>query len=122
MRKYTSRFNAEPRRWISVTAPVWPAARLTPGLAATLGRVAEPDGRRWITARQAPAMATAGGARAMRVPDIGRLEEGCRADIVLYDLNTPECALRAAADDRARGARVGGDDVFAEVLGEFATR
>lgn len=58
-------------------------------LAATLGRVAEPDRRRWITARQALAMATAGGARAMRVPDIGRLEEGCRADIVLYDLHTP---------------------------------
>ncbi len=58
-------------------------------LAATLGRVSEPDRRRWVTARQALGMATDGGARAMRIPDIGRLAVGARADIVLYDLNTP---------------------------------
>ena len=54
-------------------------------LAATLGRCSEPDRRRWVTARQALAMATAGGARAMQLADAGRIEAGCRADIVLYD-------------------------------------
>jgi 5-methylthioadenosine/S-adenosylhomocysteine deaminase len=59
-------------------------------LAATLGRVIEPDRRRWVTAAQALAMATTGGARAMQLPDLGRIEAGCRADIVLYDLSRAE--------------------------------
>jgi cytosine/adenosine deaminase-related metal-dependent hydrolase len=59
-------------------------------LAACLGRVVEPDRRRWVTARQALAMATAGGAAAVGQPDLGRIEAGCRADIVLYDLDRPE--------------------------------
>ena len=33
--------------------------------------------------------ATMGGARALRRDDIGRLSPGCRADIVLVDLNHP---------------------------------
>jgi len=59
-------------------------------LAATLGRVIEPDRQRWVTARQALAMATTGGARAAQLPDLGRIEPGCRADLVLYDLNRAE--------------------------------
>jgi len=59
-------------------------------LAATLGRVIEPDRRRWVTGRQALSMATAGGARAAQLPDLGRIEAGCRADVVLYDLNRAE--------------------------------
>jgi len=59
-------------------------------LAAWLGRVSEPDRRRWVSARQALAMATAGGALAAQLPDIGRIEPGCRADVVLYDLNRAE--------------------------------
>ncbi len=59
-------------------------------LAACLGRVIEPDRRKWVTARQALAMATHGGATAAGLPDIGRIEADCRADIVPYDLARPE--------------------------------
>ena len=41
----------------------------------------------WVDARAALRMATAGGAAAMRWPDIGRIEAGARADLVLYDLD-----------------------------------
>lgn len=59
-------------------------------LAAILGRTAEPDRTKWVTARQALAMATEGGARAVQLPkSIGRLQAGYRADVVLYDLDTP---------------------------------
>jgi 5-methylthioadenosine/S-adenosylhomocysteine deaminase len=58
-------------------------------LAAILGRTSERDRHRWVTARQALAMATAGGAKAVQMPRlIGRIEPGYRADIVLYDLDT----------------------------------
>ena len=58
-------------------------------LAAILGRPAEADRSKWVTARQALDMATSGGARAVQMPGlIGKLEAGCRADIVLYDLDT----------------------------------
>jgi 5-methylthioadenosine/S-adenosylhomocysteine deaminase len=59
-------------------------------LAAILGRTSEHDRRRWVTARQALGMATTGGARAVQMANrIGRIEPGYRADIVLYDLDTP---------------------------------
>ncbi|HEY7238424.1 MAG TPA: amidohydrolase [Burkholderiales bacterium] len=59
-------------------------------LAAMLGRVAERERSKWVTARQALAMATAGGARAVQMPkNIGRIQAGYRADVVLYDLDTP---------------------------------
>ena len=59
-------------------------------LAAFLGRTTEPDRQRWITARQALAMATAGGAQAVRMAgSIGRIAPGYRADLVLYDLEVP---------------------------------
>lgn len=59
-------------------------------LAAFLGRTAQPDRQRWITARQALAMATAGGAQAVRMAErIGRVAPGYRADLVLYDLDVP---------------------------------
>jgi 5-methylthioadenosine/S-adenosylhomocysteine deaminase len=58
-------------------------------LAAMLGRIGKKDRREWITARQALGMATDGGARAVRLErEIGRLEVGRRADVVLYDLDT----------------------------------
>jgi cytosine/adenosine deaminase-related metal-dependent hydrolase len=59
-------------------------------LAAMLGRVAEGSRSKWVSARQALAMATEGGARAVRLPErIGRIQAGYRADLVLYDLDTP---------------------------------
>jgi cytosine/adenosine deaminase-related metal-dependent hydrolase len=59
-------------------------------LAAMLGRVAERERGKWVTARQALAMATHGGARAVQMPNgIGRIQAGYRADVVLYDLDTP---------------------------------
>lgn len=59
-------------------------------LAAVLGRTSQPDRHRWITARQALAMATEGGAKAVQMAGrIGRIEPGYRADIVLYDLDKP---------------------------------
>jgi cytosine/adenosine deaminase-related metal-dependent hydrolase len=59
-------------------------------LAAILGRPAEKERSRWVTARQALGMATEGGARAVQMSNsIGRIQAGYRADIVLYDLDTP---------------------------------
>ena len=59
-------------------------------LAAMLGRTSQPDRQRWITARQALAMGTEGGARAVQLAgQIGQIANGYRADIVLYDLDTP---------------------------------
>jgi cytosine/adenosine deaminase-related metal-dependent hydrolase len=59
-------------------------------LAAMLGRVAERERGKWVSARQALAMATEGGARAVQQPKrIGRIQAGYRADVVLYDLDTP---------------------------------
>jgi 5-methylthioadenosine/S-adenosylhomocysteine deaminase len=56
-------------------------------LAAILHRPSEPDRRRWVTTDQVLAMATTGGAKAMLVPDLGLLQPGARADLVLYDLD-----------------------------------
>ncbi|HEY1287183.1 MAG TPA: amidohydrolase [Burkholderiales bacterium] len=59
-------------------------------LAAMLGRVAERERDKWVTARQALAMATEGGAKAVQMANsIGRIQPGYRADVVLYDLDTP---------------------------------
>jgi 5-methylthioadenosine/S-adenosylhomocysteine deaminase len=66
--------------------------------------------------------ATIMGARALRRPDIGRLEAGCRADLVLVDLTHPAMCpahdpirtLIYAADDRAiRAVYVDGREVVA---------
>jgi 5-methylthioadenosine/S-adenosylhomocysteine deaminase len=55
-------------------------------LAAMLHRPMEPDRRRWITVKDVMTMATAGGAKAMLEPDLGRIAPGAKADLVLYDL------------------------------------
>jgi 5-methylthioadenosine/S-adenosylhomocysteine deaminase len=58
--------------------------------AALLHRVDLPDRRRWVTARDALRMATAGGARAMRLDGrIGAIAPGYRADLALYRLDAP---------------------------------
>jgi len=58
-------------------------------LVAILHRAGEPDRRRWVTVDDAIAMATTGGAKAMRDPELGRLVPGAKADLVLYDLSAP---------------------------------
>lgn len=59
-------------------------------LAAILGRTGEKDRRQWITARQAIEMATGAGAKAAQMTDIGKIALGYRADVVLYNIDTPE--------------------------------
>jgi cytosine/adenosine deaminase-related metal-dependent hydrolase len=66
--------------------------------------------------------ATAGGAMALGRPDLGRIEKGAAADVVLVDLahplmNPPRDPLRAllfhAADRAVKRVLVGGETVFA---------
>lgn len=56
---------------------------------ATAHRSGEPDRGRWISARDALRMATAGGAKAMRHKNVGALSKGFAADIVVYRLDRP---------------------------------
>ncbi|RAI45427.1 amidohydrolase family protein [Rhodoplanes roseus] len=56
---------------------------------ATSHRAGEKDRSRWITARDALGMATAGGAAALRHPGLGTLAPGAPADLVLYRLDAP---------------------------------
>jgi 5-methylthioadenosine/S-adenosylhomocysteine deaminase len=58
-------------------------------LAAILHRPLEPDRRRWVTVEDVIGMATLGGAKAMREPELGRIVPGNKADLVLYNLATP---------------------------------
>lgn len=59
-------------------------------LATAIHRNGEPDRTRWISTRQALAMATAGGAAAMFAKGkFGALQVGQAADMVLYDLTRP---------------------------------
>ena len=60
-------------------------------LAGLLHKVTEPEPARWVGAREAFEMATAGGARAIGLGDrLGRLAAGFLADLVLVDLEAPE--------------------------------
>ena len=54
-------------------------------LASFVSRVIDDDPERWITTREALAMATLGSARALGFDDIGKLAPGYRADIVFLD-------------------------------------
>jgi cytosine/adenosine deaminase-related metal-dependent hydrolase len=56
---------------------------------ATNHRAGERDRSRWITARDALHMATAGGAAALREPQLGAVAPGFVADLVLYRLDAP---------------------------------
>ena len=59
-------------------------------LATMIHRVQEPDPSKWIGNGDAMRMATAGGAAALQMEgEIGVIEAGRKADIVLYDLNRP---------------------------------
>lgn len=63
-------------------------------VAAMLHKVREPEPERWPGAREALRMATAGGARSGRLPDVGALAVGYRADLVLLDLRRAAFAPR----------------------------
>ena len=56
--------------------------------AANLGRAGTPRPT-WTRARTALAMATTGGAAALRLPGLGTLRVGAPADLVMYRLDTP---------------------------------
>jgi len=55
-------------------------------LGAYLSRVQDHPVERWISAREALRAATEGGARALGLPQIGRIEKGYRADLTFIDL------------------------------------
>jgi len=67
------------------TADMWAVAKT----ASLIHRVTEPDYLRWPEAREIIDCATRGSARGMRRPDIGALEVGKQADIILLDLDHP---------------------------------
>jgi cytosine/adenosine deaminase-related metal-dependent hydrolase len=56
-------------------------------LAAIMHRPQERDRGRWLTVSDVVGMGTLGGAAAIREPDLGRVEVGQKADLVLYDLS-----------------------------------
>ncbi len=59
-------------------------------LASFVAKVRGPDWRRWLSTREAALAATEGGARALGFAGrIGRLMPGCKADIVMLDLDHP---------------------------------
>jgi 5-methylthioadenosine/S-adenosylhomocysteine deaminase len=59
-------------------------------LASFVSKVRGPDWRRWLSTREAARAATEGGACALGFGDrIGRLAPGCKADIVMLDLDHP---------------------------------
>jgi cytosine/adenosine deaminase-related metal-dependent hydrolase len=67
------------------TANMWHVAKT----AALLQTIARPEYRDWPAAPELLAALTRGGARALRRADrLGQLAPGCRADIVLLDLDT----------------------------------
>ncbi len=57
-------------------------------LAGLVSKARRPDGRGGLTAGEAFDAATRGGARALGLPDVGRLEPGFKADIVFLDLGS----------------------------------
>lgn len=93
-------------------------------LATIVARPQDPDVRNWVTTRDVLRMATAGGARAMRLGDrIGALAPGMAADFAMYDLGSPWWAplndpihqfVYSETGSSVREVFVGGRQVVAE--------
>lgn len=66
----------------------------TTKLAALLHKVRTPAPERWLGAREALRMATAGGARSARLSNVGTIAVGARADLVMLDLRRASFAPR----------------------------
>ncbi|WP_066913745.1 amidohydrolase family protein, partial [Millisia brevis] len=67
--------------------------------AALLHKVTGPDYRRWSTAAEVVTAGTLGGARSARLGDaVGSVEEGKRADLVIYDMNSLAFTPRGRPD------------------------
>jgi 5-methylthioadenosine/S-adenosylhomocysteine deaminase len=58
-------------------------------LAAIASRTVGPDPEEWLSADQVFKAATIGGAKALGFERIGRIAEGCQADLVFLDLDAP---------------------------------
>jgi cytosine/adenosine deaminase-related metal-dependent hydrolase len=65
------------------TADMWAVTKL----ASLIHRVTDPEYLRWPEPREILNCVTRGGARGMRQPDIGSLETGKQADLILLDLD-----------------------------------
>jgi cytosine/adenosine deaminase-related metal-dependent hydrolase len=65
------------------TTDMWAVTKL----ASLIHRVTDPEYLRWPEPREILACVTRGGARGMRQPDIGALEVGKQADLILVDLD-----------------------------------
>ena len=58
-------------------------------LASFVSKVQGPDCERWLSTRDAALAATEGSARVLGFDRIGRIAPGCKADLVLVDLDHP---------------------------------
>jgi 5-methylthioadenosine/S-adenosylhomocysteine deaminase len=56
--------------------------------AGLIHQITDPDDRRWPTPMEVLNAATNGGARGMRLANLGRIEAGCLADIILLDTDS----------------------------------
>jgi len=76
------------------TTDMWAVAKM----ASLIHRVTDPEYLRWPGPREILQCVTRGGARGMRQPEIGMLEAGKQADLILLDLNhlafTPQNDIR----------------------------
>ena len=62
--------------------------------AALLHKVRDPNPHKWLGARDALRMATAGGCRSSRHSDIGEIKVGAPADLIVLNLNVASFAPR----------------------------
>jgi len=73
----------------------WLGMRAAVDRADGLGRSANPSPSEGLSPREAMAVYTVGGHLALGEPDVGTLEPGAPADLLVLDLPRPEAALRA---------------------------
>ena len=100
------------------TTDLWAVAKM----ASLIHRVTDPEYLRWPEPREILACATRGGARGMRRDDIGSLEAGKQADLILLDLDhlafTPLNDIRNQLVYAANGSAVTMTMVAGRVVAE----